>query len=225
MIKKLLCLSLCISLFLLFIPQQALASQTSTPPNFLTFLQNYLVQYNIFIDYNRNVFPTRTPNIPLPTSTPTPTPTQKPIPTQTPTPTITLPTPTTINTPTPTNTPTTPTSDVSSYLLKGVNDYRASLGLSQVQSSAQTCSFAKTRAQEIATNFNHDGFYNRVNNHTLPYDHWTRAVENIAEAPDYKEVVTLWKNSPGHAANMRDDTPFVCIEQYGNYYAYEGMRS
>ncbi|HSX09065.1 MAG TPA: CAP domain-containing protein [Candidatus Saccharimonadales bacterium] len=115
-------------------------------------------------------------------------------------------------------------SDVSAYLLQGVNEYRSSLGLSQVQSSAETCAFAAVRAKEISGGFNHDGFNNRVANHTIPYATWTRATENIAQAPDYKEVVTLWKNSPEHAANMRDNTPYVCIEQYDSYYAYEGMR-
>jgi uncharacterized protein YkwD len=115
-------------------------------------------------------------------------------------------------------------SDVSSYILNGVNQYRASLGLSSVVASTETCAFAQTRAQEISNRFTHDGFYSRVNSHTLPYANWSHATENIAEAPDYKEVVDLWKNSPEHAANMRDNTPYVCIEQYGNYYAYEGMR-
>ena len=115
-------------------------------------------------------------------------------------------------------------SDVSAYILQGVNDYRASLGLSPVQSSQETCDFANVRAQEIASGFNHDGFYNRVNNHTIPYSQWSHATENIAQAPDYHEVVTLWKNSPEHAANMRDNTPYVCIEQYQSYFAYEGMR-
>jgi len=115
-------------------------------------------------------------------------------------------------------------SDVSAYILQGVNDYRASFGLSPVQSNQETCDFASVRAQEIASGFNHDGFYNRVNNHTIPYSQWSHATENIAQAPEYKEVVNLWKNSPEHAANMRDNTPYVCIEQYQSYFAYEGMR-
>lgn len=114
--------------------------------------------------------------------------------------------------------------DISAYLLRSVNAYRTSMGLYPVQSNAQVCSFAATRAQEIAHNFSHDGFNTRVSTHTLPYPKWDRATENIAEAPDYKEIIKLWAHSPGHAANMRDNTPFVCIKQYGNYYAYEGMR-
>jgi len=115
-------------------------------------------------------------------------------------------------------------SSVSFYLLNAVNAYRSSLSLYPVKTSFQTCAFAKTRAQEIAKSFSHDLFYGRVNSHMMPYVSWSRATENIAETTDYKQVVTLWKNSPGHAANMRDNTPYVCIQQYGNYFAYEGMR-
>jgi uncharacterized protein YkwD len=113
---------------------------------------------------------------------------------------------------------------VSTYLLNELNNYRTSLGLSPVKSTNETCAFALTRAKEINTTFSHSAFYTRVNNHTIPYTNWSRATENIAEAPDYKQVVDLWKKSPGHAKNMRDNTPYVCIVQYGNYYAYEGMR-
>ena len=113
---------------------------------------------------------------------------------------------------------------ISTYILNGVNEYRTSLGLSPVQASDETCAFAAIRAQEISHGFNHNGFYERVKNHTLPYSWWAHATENIAEAPDYHEIVKLWKNSPEHAANMRDNTPYVCIEKYGPYYAYEGMR-
>lgn len=117
-----------------------------------------------------------------------------------------------------------PLGETASYLLHAVNDYRSSQGLGLVQANAQLCAFAALRAKEITSSFSHDGFNNRTSSHTLPYTRWSRATENIAEAPDYRQVVTLWANSPSHAANMRDNTPFVCIKQYGNYYAYEGMR-
>ncbi|MGI8419269.1 MAG: CAP domain-containing protein [Candidatus Levyibacteriota bacterium] len=115
-------------------------------------------------------------------------------------------------------------SEISHFLLTKVNEYRSRYGLPPVQSSAQACAFATIRAQEIAKRFSHDGFKSRVSKHTLPYDKWARATENIAEAPDYKEVVDLWAQSAEHAANMRDNTPYVCIEASGPYYAYAGMR-
>jgi len=194
MIRKLFCLTLCITFLLSLYPHQALAKQKQNTDTFFSFLENYLFAYDAIDTYNKHVLAAET----------------EVTPTQTPPPNVTQTSP--------------HLSDISTYILNGVNDYRTSLGLPPVQSSAQTCDFATTRAQEITKEFNHDGFYNRVHNRAIPYDHWSHAVENIAQAPDYKEVVTLWKNSPGHAANMRDNTPYVCIEQNGSYYAYEGMR-
>ncbi len=155
----------------------------------------------------------------------TPTPTKEPTPTPSFTPT---PTPTTIPTPTPTQ-PALPSviqsvssDSIQSYIMQKINEYRSSLGLSRVTTDGNTCNFAKTRAQEITTSFNHDGFTSRINNHSLPYSTYHEVTENIAMTSDYKEVVTMWINSPGHAENMRRDTPFVCVERSGNYYAYEG---
>ncbi|MGH7203649.1 MAG: CAP domain-containing protein [Candidatus Levyibacteriota bacterium] len=132
--------------------------------------------------------------------------------------------PTILPTATPASTPASQNSEVSQFLLTKVNEYRSRYSLPPVQSSAQVCAFAAVRAQEIANRFSHDGFKSRVSNHTIPYDNWAHATENIAEAPDYKEVVDLWAESSEHAANMRDNTPYVCIEASGPYYAYEGMR-
>ncbi len=178
------------------------ASQQPSEDSFFSFLKNYVIAYTAIESYNKHVLAAQTkapvseePLLPL-----------QPIPTQVPI------------------EPAPQLSDVSSYLLNGVNQYRASLGLAPVQASAQTCAFAQIRADEIVNNFNHDGFYNRVNDHMIPYSQWAHATENIAEAPDYKKVVNLWENSPEHAANMRDNTPYVCIMQSGAYYAYEGMR-
>ncbi|SRR6266568_2128097 len=201
MVRTLSCLTFCILLLAFISPHQALARQTQNNASFFSFLKNYLIAYSVIDTYNKQVLAAAT-QAPTPQLTQPPVPDNKQNDSQ--------------------NSPA--LADVSTFILKGVNEYRASLGLSPVKSSAQTCSFATTRAQEIVKGFTHDGFYNRVNNHTIPYASWSHAVENIAQAPDYKEVVTLWKKSPGHAANMRDNTPYVCIKQYGSYYAYEGMR-
>ncbi|MDE2026531.1 MAG: hypothetical protein KGJ07_08650, partial [Patescibacteria group bacterium] len=100
----------------------------------------------------------------------------------------------------------------------------SSRGLAQVVSNSLTCDFAKTRALEITTDFSHAGFRNRLDNHSLPYANYSLVTENIAETSDYTKVVDLWANSPGHAANMRADTPYVCVEYNGNFYAYEGWK-
>jgi len=118
----------------------------------------------------------------------------------------------------------TPQTDVTRYIMQEINKYRTSAGLSQVQTNSETCNFAKIRAKEISTKFNHDGFNERIKNHTLPYATWSKITENLAMTSNYKNVIGMWINSAGHAANMRADTPFVCVAQYGNFYAYEGMK-
>lgn len=155
-----------------------------------------------------------------PYSKASPTPTLKP--TDTP-----MPTPTLKSTPTPIQTLKTslPTSTTASdYILSRINDYRKSNGLSPASSNGETCSFANTRAKEISTYFNHDGFTSRMNDHTLPYPSYHEITENISMNSNYTDVVTQWINSPGHAENMRRDTPFICVVKYGNYYAYEGWK-
>jgi uncharacterized protein YkwD len=114
--------------------------------------------------------------------------------------------------------------EATSYVLAEVNAYRASRNLAPVVPTQETCDFAATRARESIDAFNHTAFYNRVDAKTIPYAKWTNLTENLAEVPDYKLIVNLWKNSPSHAANMRADTPFVCVQQYKNYFAYEGMK-
>lgn len=114
--------------------------------------------------------------------------------------------------------------NVKSFLMTAINDYRKSQGLSEVKTDSNTCDFAKTRAREISQNFNHDGFNNRIQNHTLPYPSYHTITENIAMNPNYKNVVAGWISSAGHAANMRADTPFVCVENAENYYVYEGWK-
>jgi len=167
--------------------------------------------------------PTVVPTVsPIPTSTPRPTTQPKPTPTTVPTP---IPTPPPTVTPTPTPTPLPSDSEtIKSHIMKAINDYRLSQGLSEVSTDHYTCGFAKVRAEEISKSFNHDGFSERVDNNSLPYPSYATITENIAMTPDYTRVVPMWIASSGHARNMREDTPFVCVESYGNYYAYEGWK-
>lgn len=127
--------------------------------------------------------------------------------------------------PSPTPSPLTPSSDeVKSYIMSAINDYRRSQGLSEVKTDPYTCDFAKVRAEEISKSFSHSGFNARVQNKTLPYPSYSTVTENIAMNSDYKKVVSAWINSSGHAANMRANTPNVCVEKFNNFYAYEGWK-
>ncbi len=161
----------------------------------------------------QQVGPTQTPtNIPIPKPSPTP----KPSPVLKSSPT---------SKPTVTPTPIQNTADVKTYIMGEINKYRLTQGLSEVKTDKYTCEFAATRAKEVASNFSHDGFQSRIDNKTLPYPSYHYITENIAMNSNYKNVVQAWINSSGHAKNMRADTPFVCVEKYGNYYAYEGWRN
>lgn len=126
--------------------------------------------------------------------------------------------------PTATPAPSSGSVDVQAYIMNGINSYRARYGLLAVKTDSNTCNFANTRAKEISTSFNHNGFTSRLNSRTLPYPSYRAVTENIAMNSNYRNVVNSWINSPTHAANMRADTPYVCVEKYGNYYAYEGWR-
>jgi uncharacterized protein YkwD len=145
--------------------------------------------------------------------------------TPTPTPTKT-PTPSTTKSPTPTlvTSSATPSDTKKTFIMNAINSYRRSLGLTEVKTNSYTCNFALIRAKEITTSFNHDGFSNRISSKSLPYPSYSLVTENIAMTSDYTKVVTMWINSPGHAENMRRDTPYVCVESSGNFYAYEGWK-
>lgn len=117
-----------------------------------------------------------------------------------------------------------PTSNIQNFLINAVNEYRTTNGLASVQTDRFTCNFAAIRVREITSNFSHDGFNTRVNNNALPYPSYTLVVENLAQTNNYQEVIDMWINSPTHAANLRQNTPYACIAQNGDYYAYEGRR-
>jgi len=212
-------------------PQPAHAQSFRDNSGYIQMMIQLAMQRAAFPTAPKPITPTPTIYIPsqtLPTATPTPTKTPtkvSPTPTLTPTPTKPAPTPTATPKPTVTPTPTSaPTGDHMTFIMNEINKYRQSQGLSDVKTSTETCDFAAIRAHEITTNFSHDGFQQRINAKTIPYKTWTKITENLAQTSDYTQVVTLWKNSPGHAANMREDTPFVCVRSDGDYYAYEGMK-
>ena len=110
------------------------------------------------------------------------------------------------------------------YILGKINEYRASQGVSAASPNLETCSFARTRAGEITSNFNHDTFTQKISSNTLPYPSYSLVTENIAMTDNYQDVANIWINSGPHAEILRKDTPFICVEQNGNYYAYEGWK-
>lgn len=157
----------------------------------------------------RYLTPTFKAPTPSPTKAPTPTPTTKPSATAT---------------PTPQGSTSSLLDSKQQFMLNAINTYRSKYGLSSVKPDSYTCNFATIRAKEIVTNFSHAGFSQRINNRTIPYPGYSLITENIAMTSNYQNVVNMWVSSAGHAANMRKDTPFVCVAYNGNYFAYEGRK-
>ena len=157
---------------------------------------------------------------PITSPSPIPSPTIKPTPTSTPTAT---PIPTPKPSPTPTLVPTATPQPVSNQgsLMSQINSYRSSKGLASFSEDSNTCNFAQTRAGEISSSFNHDGFNNRISSHTLPYPSYSHVTENIAMNSNSGDVVPMWINSPGHQANLLAGDKYACVRSSGNYYAFE----
>lgn len=106
-------------------------------------------------------------------------------------------------------------------LIDQINQFRSSNGKSPISENSETCSFASTRANEIVSSFNHDGFSSRVSSKTLPYTSYSQVAENIAMNGDVSKVVPGWISSPGHAENMLKEVQFGCVRNSGNYYVLE----
>jgi len=142
-------------------------------------------------------------NLFIPSSSPTPT--KAPIPTE-------------MQKVKPTNPP---ANDIGLNILKQINEFRASNGLSPFSTDGFTCSLAVARASEIVNDFSHDKFKSRIDSKTLPYPGYSSVAENLAQNSDPNAVVGGWINSPGHNENMRKDAPFACVAKNGVHYALE----
>lgn len=126
--------------------------------------------------------------------------------------------------PSPTNTPIKPTdiptNDIGLKILRQINDFRAEKGLPAFSTDGYTCSFAVMRASEIASDFSHNGFRNRIDNKTLPYPTYSGISENIAMNSDPNAVVQGWIDSAGHNENLSKPHTFACIAKNGDYYVF-----
>jgi uncharacterized protein YkwD len=90
-----------------------------------------------------------------------------------------------------------------------INQYRASIGLSQLQMITAASDQATKHSIEMAnrlTPFGHDGFDERINNIRNKIGFLHASAENVAYGKlTAKEVVDLWINSPGHKKNIEGD--------------------
>ena len=97
-------------------------------------------------------------------------------------------------------------SDFLSYL----NQQRAAMGLSEISWDSSLAAEAQKRAEEVVSNFNHDGFGGGTYLENL-YKGGTNSAADVYSA---------WYNSPGHRAAMlnadatKAGVAFVCVDGY-----------
>lgn len=189
-------------------------------------LLDILLIANIFSYQNSEVLGAKVVKKVKPTPTikikKSPTPTISPKPTVTKAPSST-PSPMRVSAQTITKAPV-QTAPATGDLLTQVNNFRAGKGLAPFSAHSDVCFFANLRAQEITSNFSHDGFNNRVQSNSLPYKSYTSVAENIAMNPNSQNVVQSWIDSPGHNVNLSKDVPYACVVGVGNYYVFEAWR-
>lgn len=137
-----------------------------------------------------------------------------PIPTE-----IIVPTPT----PEPTKTPTNPPRKLDGgRLFNLVNDYRKKNGLSELLWYHHLCNYAKTRSQEIKTDWSHEGYLKDSAEGTIYSSicpECTRTGENLAK--DFyseKAVLQAWIKSPTHKENLDGNWDWGCAMYYSNNY-------
>ena len=114
--------------------------------------------------------------------------------------------------------------DNGSLVMQEINSYRISLGFTPFSTHPAVCDFAKLRALELTTNFSHEGFEQRFQNGSLPYESFSKVAENIANIATYSGVFELWKNSEGHNKNLLSESLFACVGNVGRYYAFESWK-
>lgn len=114
----------------------------------------------------------------------------------------------------------TPEGDLSKAILKEINSYRKSNGLTELTWSEELEDCSRVRAEEITQKWSHtrpDGSdWYTVNEDIM----WG---ENLAKGLGTgNDIVTAWKNSPSHNENLLNaDFRYVAISINGSYIACE----
>ncbi|MFJ7951928.1 S-layer homology domain-containing protein [Lysinibacillus sp. NPDC096418] len=124
--------------------------------------------------------------------------------------------------------------ELENYVIKLVNEHRATQGLSPLTKNSLLTNAAEKRAMEIVDHFSHnrpngDKYVTAVQEQNY---NWGYAAENIAkfstQSITQKSAETLfnmWKNSQGHNANMLSkDAEDIGIGIYINSYGVHGVQ-
>ena len=106
-------------------------------------------------------------------------------------------------------------------LMAKINSYRQENGLPSFLFNQTVCDFAAARAQELGSDFSHNGFRQRIDTKTLPYSDYSHIAENIADCSSPEKAFELWRNSSGHNENMLSSASHGCIGNVGRLYTLE----
>ncbi len=107
-----------------------------------------------------------------------------------------------------------PEDELTKDVLKQTNKFRKSEGLEELEMKDKFNDIAKKHSEDMASgrrSFGHAGFNQRSNEVGKIYK-YSSISENVAYgANDAKEAVDMWKNSPGHRANMLGNYKYIGI--------------
>lgn len=96
--------------------------------------------------------------------------------------------------------------------------FRLNNGMSLPPPNQYMCNLALTRAQEIQTDFSHNGFYSSplIQKYKGTWD------ENLAYGfMDANRVMLAWEKSPTHLKNLEAPMKYVCFVESGKYWVME----
>lgn len=118
----------------------------------------------------------------------------------------------------PTNNPTTSQVKGESTIFNLVQEYRFKQGLPTMTIDPLLCKYASIRAEEIKTDWSHNGFLNKVSPQIYRESKYRKLGENLAK--DFnsdRDMFQGWLNSPLHRENI--DYPYtktclVCSSHY-----------
>ena len=113
------------------------------------------------------------------------------------------------------------TSPMANILWDLVNNWRIESKLRPFKRDNRLCILAKIRVKEILSDFGHDGFNKKFMGNTFKNDgYWkySKLGENLAKfVTDEDVILNMWLNSASHAANLKDNYLYSCIECESGY--------
>lgn len=115
---------------------------------------------------------------------------------------------------------------IASDLNAAANQYRIDHGLNTLAIRQDLCDVAHTRAEEIKSNFSHQGFRDKIDQGSLAYLSYGKIAENIWQGSQNSIVQTMqsWDQSPSHKDALLDNWTWGCGAHTGHHAVFMFMR-